>query len=344
MARRDRVGARQPGVQRHQAGLGAEPDDRGDDDERLDAGALGGERRRVAHRSVVRQREHADPDAGAAEVGDRQVDEDGVADVGVAASHQDRGGRHQRHQLPAGEERGRVPRHHDADEGDQEQAARGRPGRGCGRHPRGSPARRSRAGTAITARVREEEAGEAVDPQRRVEAAAEGGAESRRPEQDEGAADAQQRDTRRLEGDARAREPGGASGASVPATSRAKPSERARTIAALAARRQPCDGSVVRVQLAKQRLGFLQVGADQLPSRLEQLKDARVSHPVDRRSSLRVATRAIPAGASHRGAGRRRWSRSPARPAARRRSARRPSATPGCEPAPGDPASGRSPP
>ena len=85
VARRHRVGAGQPGVQRHQPGLGAEADQRGDQHQRLDAGALRGERARVGERPVVGEGEDRDPDPGAAEVGDREVDEDRVADGRLAA-------------------------------------------------------------------------------------------------------------------------------------------------------------------------------------------------------------------------------------------------------------------
>ena len=99
VAGRDGMGPRQPGVQGHQARLGSETDDRGDHDQRLRAGALSGKRTGIAQRSVVGEREHGDPNADAAQVSHRQVDEDGPPDRGVAATHEDRGGRRQRHQL-----------------------------------------------------------------------------------------------------------------------------------------------------------------------------------------------------------------------------------------------------
>ncbi len=104
VGRRDRVGARQPGVQRHQPGLRAEADERRHGDERLQPAR----RRRAAERPGVREHEQRDPDADAAEVADREVDEDGAAHGPVASGDEDRAGRHERHQLPAGEERDRV--------------------------------------------------------------------------------------------------------------------------------------------------------------------------------------------------------------------------------------------
>ena len=199
MARRDRVGARQPGVQRHQARLGAEADDRGDDDQRLHPGALGGERPGVAQRAVVGEREHADPDAGAAEVGHRQVDEDGMANRGVAATHEDRGRpatsviSSQQARNEDGSRAVTTPAR--ASRNSPERATRTRSSGDAGQVVAGEEERRHRDDRE----GRQEEAGQPVDPQRRAEAVAKVGADRRSAEEDEGAAGAEQRDARRLQ-------------------------------------------------------------------------------------------------------------------------------------------------
>ncbi len=198
VARRDGVGTRQPGVHRHQARLGAEADQGGGYDQRLHPSPLGGERPGIAQRSVVGEREHADPDAGAAQVSYREVDEDGMTHPGIAAAHEYGCRRRQCHQLPEGEERGGVACRHDPGEGDQEQPAEGDLDTVVGEtgqvvagvEERGH--RNDRDG-------RQEEAGEPVDSQRRAEAVAKLGADRRSAEEDEGAAGSQQRDARRLQ-------------------------------------------------------------------------------------------------------------------------------------------------
>ena len=76
-AGRERVRARQPHVQRHHAGLGAEADQRGDRDER--PAARRAVERVTAERAVLGQHEQRDPRPGARQVRDRDVDEDAPA-------------------------------------------------------------------------------------------------------------------------------------------------------------------------------------------------------------------------------------------------------------------------
>ena len=107
-------------MQRNEPRLRPEADQRCDRDERLGAAARGRERRRVADRAVMLQDEQRDPDAGAAEVRDREVRVDGGTDRRVAFGDEDRGGGNERHQLPEGEEGDDVPRDQDAREREQE--------------------------------------------------------------------------------------------------------------------------------------------------------------------------------------------------------------------------------
>ena len=115
----DRMGAWEPRMERHHARLRPETDDRGERDGGLEARPLG-ESRRVADRIGVDQQEQGDPDAGAAEVRDRDVHEDRVAGALVGVADEDDRRRDERHQLPEDEERERVPGAENTGEGKHE--------------------------------------------------------------------------------------------------------------------------------------------------------------------------------------------------------------------------------
>ncbi len=158
---RDRMGAREPRVEGHHPRLRAESDDRREGDDSLDAGSVG-ERGRIADRALMREQEQGDPDPGAAEVGDRDVDEDRAAGTLVGVADEDDRRRYERHQLPEEEERERVTGAENAGEGEHErrcEEAGGAAGAGWlqvpgGEHERGEGDQAERA---------EEEPGQPVD-------------------------------------------------------------------------------------------------------------------------------------------------------------------------------------
>ena len=107
-------------MQRDEARLGPEPDEGRDRDERLGAAAGGGERRRVADRAVVREREQGDPDPDPAQMRDREIRVHGRAHLPLAAREEDRGRGEQRHQLPESEEADHVASREHPDQRQQE--------------------------------------------------------------------------------------------------------------------------------------------------------------------------------------------------------------------------------
>ncbi len=188
------VGARQPRVQRHEAGLGAEADQRGDRDERLGPAPRRRQRGGIADRAVALEDEERDPHPGAAEVGDRQVTVDRRPDRRVAPGDEDRGRRDDRHQLPQGEEGRHVARRQHPGERQQEPGGQRRdpprPGAAgemvAGEHQRRDAGQRQHG---------EEESTQRIEPERRCDRAAKrapgggrpgqhadpGGAEQRHP-------------------------------------------------------------------------------------------------------------------------------------------------------------------
>ena len=173
----------EPGVERRDAGLGAEPDD-GGQERRLQRDAGGVEGARVTQASVGRQHQQGYPHTGAAEVGDGKVFEHRATRAGLASGDQDGPRREERHQLPEGQEGSHRPRDEYAHKGEQE---------GGGQHPhdRGSPDPRkigegeheNRDGNQRQSH--KEEAREAVDPDAHAGSTAKSSALSRRSEEDE---------------------------------------------------------------------------------------------------------------------------------------------------------------
>ena len=200
MRRRDRMRTRQPGVQRHEPRLRAEADERGDRDKRLRAASGLRQRRRVADCAVVGKRQQRDPHAGAAQMRDRQVGEDRRPDRPISPRRDDRGGGHERHQLPEGEERrdvagGQQP-------GQREQERRGQ--RADRTWRRADPEVRARKDKRRHRRDRQdqqEEPAERVQPNRRSDVAAEGRADRVTADQHGGATRTQQGRSDRLRGE-----------------------------------------------------------------------------------------------------------------------------------------------
>ena len=153
-------------------------------DDSLDAGPLG-ERRRIADRALVGEQEQADPHAGAAEVGDRDVHEDRAAGSLVGVADEDDRRRYERHQLPEEEERERVTRAENTGEGEHERRGEeaGRAAAARRLQVRGGEDERREGDEAERA---EKEPGEPVDAelgcQRARERGAPGAAGGERPE------------------------------------------------------------------------------------------------------------------------------------------------------------------
>ena len=116
MRGRQRVSARQPGVQRHQPRLGGETDQRRARHERRQAAA----QRVAAKRTILDEHEHRHPHTGAPDVRDRQVHEHAVAGLPILAGEQDRNRGHQRHQLPKAEKGAHVTGAHKPHQRQQE--------------------------------------------------------------------------------------------------------------------------------------------------------------------------------------------------------------------------------
>src|SRR5258708_5968268 len=102
------MSAGQPAVEWHQAGLRAEADQGGDDEDSSSD--------RTGWRTEEGQLEERDPDSDPADMGDREVHEGGSARGTVGTIDQDDGCRDQGHQLPPGEKREDVPGADDHDE------------------------------------------------------------------------------------------------------------------------------------------------------------------------------------------------------------------------------------
>jgi hypothetical protein len=107
-------------MQRDQARLRAEADQRGDRHKRLRTAALRRERRGVTDRSVVGKREQRDPDRSTAQMRNRKVGVNRGAHAPLTPSGEDRGSRHERHQLPERQEARHVTRGKHTDQRQQE--------------------------------------------------------------------------------------------------------------------------------------------------------------------------------------------------------------------------------
>ena len=123
-----------------------------------------GERGRVADRFLVGKKEDRDPRPRTAQVGDRHVREHGLPGCLRCRADQDDRRRDERHQLPEEEERERIARAENADEGEQERCGEDA-GDPAGRRP-GDVRRGKDKGRACDEREGEQErSGEAVDPE-----------------------------------------------------------------------------------------------------------------------------------------------------------------------------------
>src|SRR5216683_606616 len=102
------MGTGQPAVKRHQAGLRAETDQCGGDEDPSSY--------RAGWRTEEGQLEDRDPNSDSADVGNREIDEGGSARGPVGTVDEDDGCGDQGHQLPTSEEGEYVSRTDDQDE------------------------------------------------------------------------------------------------------------------------------------------------------------------------------------------------------------------------------------
>ena len=192
--------ARQPRVQRHQPRLGPEPDDRRDRD---DGRHTGRQCHAAADRPVIGERQQRHPRAHSADVRDREIHEHCPAHTRVGSpGGQDRRRRQQRHQLPARKQRRHIPGEQEQHQREQERRRqrRDRPPPGCLREvPDGIHERRHRDHR----QRRQKDPAQPIDPQRRMQLAAERAARGRGIGGDHDAHDAEDRHPQRLGGQRR---------------------------------------------------------------------------------------------------------------------------------------------
>ena len=158
----DRVRSREPGVERKHSRLGAEPDDCRNSDDCLKPRT--GLEPAAADEAMIREEQQSDPDSGAAEMRDGDVDEHCSSGARVATANEDDRCGQQRHQLPAEQKRQWVASTERPDQGQDEQRAQ---------HPDGAiaisaPEVRScedERGSRHQAEHSEEDPGQRVDPE-----------------------------------------------------------------------------------------------------------------------------------------------------------------------------------
>jgi len=184
VARREWMGARQPGMEGHDPGLGAEADHRRDGDQRLDrrpGGLRGGW---IADAADAGQRQQRDPDSGPAEMRDREVLEHRRARRTFLAGHEDRRRRQQRHELPEEKEGDRAARGEYTGERQHERGAEDAKRRAVWSVAQGS-ARMDQRGAGAGGQGEQEEAGEGVEAEVEAGAVAEARPRCGRSEQKE---------------------------------------------------------------------------------------------------------------------------------------------------------------
>lgn len=166
------MGPGQPGVHGHEAGLGPEPHQgaQADSGTQTDAGC--GQPGRGIHRAQARQQEEAEPHPRSTEVRDGQVDEDRVPNRAIGMGNQDRGRRQDGHQLPASQECARVTSGEDQEHRGDEEAGQGslEP---CPRRPGQIARSEDQRRHGHHSDGEGEERAEGIEPQARMDAAAE---------------------------------------------------------------------------------------------------------------------------------------------------------------------------